>query len=166
MSKHDTDVDAISAGKFREILGHFCSGVVVITAVHDGRPVGMTCQSFSSLSLDPPLVLFCPGRTSTTWPLLKQSGELAVNILHEDQRIVGEGFARSGTDKFQGVRWRPGANGAPHLDAAVGWIDCSLEQTYMGGDHFIAVARVRQLAIGDERHPLLFFRGRFERLAR
>jgi len=150
----------------REVLGHFASGVTVVTAVTADGPAGFTCQSFSSLSLDPPLVAFAPARTSRTWPALRTIGRFCVNVLAEGQDDVSQNFARSGTDKFAGVRWSPSAHGSPVLDGVVAWIDGELWAEYDGGDHSIVVARVLDLGADPERRPLLFHRGTYGLLRR
>ena len=114
------------AGRFREVLGHFATGVTIVTAMEDGGPVGFTCQAFTSLSLDPPLVALAPGKSSTSWPRIAAAGTFCVNILAEDQEALGRDFAVSGGDKFTGVGWRPGANGAPVLDGVLAWVECAL----------------------------------------
>lgn len=150
----------------REVLGHFASGVTVVTAVTADGPAGFTCQSFSSLSLDPPLVAFAPSRTSQTWPALRAIGRFCVNVLAEGQDAVSQNFARSGGDKFAGVRWSPSAHGSPVLDDVVAWIDGELWAEYDGGDHSIVVARVLDLGADPERRPLLFHRGTYGLLHR
>jgi 3-hydroxy-9,10-secoandrosta-1,3,5(10)-triene-9,17-dione monooxygenase reductase component len=145
----------------REVMGHFASGVTVVTAVTDGGPIGFTCQSFSSLSLDPPLVVFAPGRASRTWPLLRGIGRFCINVLAEGQDAVSQNFARSGVDKFAGVPWRPSALGSPVLDDVVAWIDAELWAEYDGGDHTLAVARVLDLGADERRRPLLYHRGEY-----
>ena len=145
----------------REVMGHFASGVTVVTAVTDGGPIGFTCQSFSSLSLDPPLVVFAPGRASRTWPLLRGIGRFCINVLAEGQDAVSQNFARSGGDKFAGVPWRPSALGSPVLDDVVAWIDAELWAEYDGGDHTLAVARVLDLGADERRRPLLYHRGEY-----
>ena len=145
----------------RDVLGHFASGVTVVTAVTDGGPIGFTCQSFSSLSLDPPLVVFAPGRASRTWPLLRGSGRFCINVLAEGQDAVSQNFARSAPDKFAGVPWTPSVHGAPVLEGIVAWIDGELWAEYDGGDHTIAVARVLDLGAYPDRRPLLFHRGAY-----
>ena len=145
----------------REVMGHFASGVTVVTAVTDDGPVGFTCQSFSSLSLDPPLVVFAPGRTSRTWPLLRDIGRFCINVLAEGQDAVSQDFARSGADRFAGVRWTPSAHGSPVLDDVVAWIDAELWAEYDGGDHTLAVARVLDLGAEPNRRPLLYHRGAY-----
>ncbi|WP_430784646.1 flavin reductase family protein [Actinoplanes sp. G11-F43] len=150
--------------EFRRVLGGFASGVTVVTAVLDGEPVGMTCQSFFSLSLDPPLIVFSPARTSRTYPLIRRSGSFCVNILEAGQEELCRQFARSGTDKWRGVGWRPGVTGSPVLDGVLASIDCELERDLETGDHYLTIGRVVDLASTPGRRPLLFFNGAFERL--
>ncbi|SOD95365.1 flavin reductase family protein [Blastococcus haudaquaticus] len=145
----------------REVLGHFASGVTVVTAATEEGPLGFTCQSFSSLSLDPPLVALAPARTSTTWPRLRRIGRFCVNVLSEGQDAVSQNFARSGPDKFAGVPWTPSAHGSPVLHDVVAWIDGELWAEYDGGDHTIVVARVLDLGAHADRRPLLFHRGTY-----
>ncbi len=145
----------------RDVLGHFASGVTVVTAVTAEGPIGFTCQSFSSVSLEPPLVAFAPARTSRTWPRLREIGRFCVNVLAEGQDGVSQNFARSAPDKFAGVPWTPSVHGAPVLEGIVAWIDGELWAEYDGGDHTIAVARVLDLGAHPERRPLLFHRGAY-----
>lgn len=152
---------AVEPRRMREVLGHFASGVTVVTAVTDDGPIGFTCQSFSSLSLDPPLVVFAPARTSRTWPRLREIGRFCVNVLAEGQDALSRTFARSGTDKFAGVPWTASRHGAPVLRGVVAWIDCALQAEYDGGDHTLAVARVLDLGADPDRRPLLFHRGTY-----
>jgi 3-hydroxy-9,10-secoandrosta-1,3,5(10)-triene-9,17-dione monooxygenase reductase component len=151
----------VDAGELRDVLGHFASGVTVITALPDDGPIGFTCQSFSSLSLDPPLVAFAPARTSRTWPRLREIGRFCVNVLAEGQDAVSQNFARSAPDKFAGVPWTPSAHGSPVLADIVAWIDGELWAEYDGGDHTIVVARVLDLGAHADRRPLLFHRGSY-----
>lgn len=150
----------ISAADFRATLGQFCSGVVVATGMLDGTPAGFAAQSFSSLSLEPPLVALFPGKQSSSWPKLRDSGAFCINVLSVQQQSVCEGFARSGGDKFAGLEWRTGVTGSPILAGTLAYVDCDLEAEHDAGDHTIAVGRVRELAITDpQAQPLLFFRG-------
>lgn len=147
---------------FRDVLGRFASGVTVITAVHDGAPVGLTCQSFSSVSLDPPLVLFVPSRTSRAWPLIRETGYFCVNLLASDQAWVSNIMASKGADKFAEVEWRPSSRtGSPVLAGTLGHIDCALEAVHEAGDHDVVVGRVLTLAGDAPGDPLLFYRGRY-----
>ena len=151
----------VEPARLREVLGHFASGVTVVTAVDDDGPIGFTCQSFSSLSLDLPLVVFAPSRTSATWPRLRDLGRFCINVLAADQERFSDQFARSGTDKYAGVPWRPGPSGAPVLDGVCAWIDCALWREYDGGDHTIVLGQVAALGADASRAPLLFHRGRY-----
>ncbi|SFF63310.1 flavin reductase family protein [Blastococcus tunisiensis] len=150
----------------RDVLGHFPSGVTVLTAVTEDGPIGFTCQSFSSLSLDPPLIAFAPARTSRTWPRLRDIGRFCINVLAEGQDAVSQNFARSGADKFAGVPWTPSLHGSPVLDDVVAWIDGELWAEYDGGDHTIVVARVLDLGSHADRRPLLYHRGSYGLLHR
>lgn len=146
--------------EFRSAMGQFCSGVVIVTGVHDGAPVGFSAQSFVSLSLQPPLIGICPARTSSSWPRLRSSGSFGINVLGVDQNELCASFARSGGDKFAGRKWSRGLSGSPILEGALSFIDCQLEAEHEAGDHSIAIGRVLDLRILDtERLPLLFFRG-------
>lgn len=151
----------IDPAEFRRILGHFASGVVIVTATSDDRPVGMTAQTFSSLSLDPPLVMFAPARTSTTWPHIKSVGHFAINVLNRNQHDLGTSFARSGGNKFGAVDWTAGVNGSPLLEGCLAYLECSLRSVYDGGDHEIAVGEVVGARADSEHNPLVFYRSGF-----
>lgn len=147
---------------FRQVLGHFATGVTVVTAVHADQPVGLTCQAFAALSLDPPLVLLAPSRVSTSWPRVEVAGTFCVNVLAETQQALARAFARTGGPKFAGVDWRPGTVGAPVLAGVTAWVECRLEAVHDGGDHMIVVGQVVDLGVGEGR-PLLFYRGGYGR---
>lgn len=162
----DDERAPVPPAEFRRVLGNFATGVTVITAPPaegETTPAGFACQSFSALSLDPPLVVFMVGRTSRTWPLIARAGVFCVNVLGADQGELCRGFARSGADKFAGVEYDAApASGSPHLAGAVAWVDCSIQAVHTGGDHLIVVGRVNALGTGDEAAaPLLFHRGAF-----
>jgi 3-hydroxy-9,10-secoandrosta-1,3,5(10)-triene-9,17-dione monooxygenase reductase component len=157
-------LSTVDPGRLRDVLGRFASGVTVVTAVTDDGPIGFTCQAFSSLSLDPPLVVFAPARTSRTWPLLRGIGRFCVNVLAEEQTGLSARFAVSGIDKFAGVPWRPSRHGSPVLEGVVAWIDCRLWAEYEGGDHTLVAARVLDLGADPVRRPLLFHGGVYGRL--
>lgn len=147
---------------FRTTLGQFCTGVVIVTGCLDGEPAGFAAQSFTSLSLNPPLVALCPARSSASWPRLRDSGSFCVNVLGADQRALCELFAKTGIDKFAGLGWRAGVTGSPILTDVVAWIDCDLEVEHDAGDHTIAVGRVRAMGVERaDKAPLLFFRGSY-----
>ena len=152
----------VNARQFRTTLGQFASGVVIATGCHEGEPAGFAAQSFTSLSLDPPLVALCPARSSKSWPKLRDSGSFCINILAAGQQSVSDVFARSGIDKFAELAWRPGTTGSPVLTGALAYIDCDLVEEHDAGDHTIAVGRVRDLAVlHAEKDPLVFFRGAY-----
>ncbi|WP_416483322.1 flavin reductase family protein [Streptomyces sp. CL12] len=160
----------VDQDEFRRVLGTFASGVTVITApAAEGErgPAGFACQSFSSLSLDPPLVCFMVARTSTTWPRIARAGVFCVNILGADQAELCRAFAMRGADKFAGVPHTPAPRtGSPRLLGATAWIDCAVHAVHPGGDHLIVTGRVDALGTTDDPPaPLLFHRGDFGRLA-
>jgi 3-hydroxy-9,10-secoandrosta-1,3,5(10)-triene-9,17-dione monooxygenase reductase component len=150
------------AARFREVLGHFVTGVTVVTALEAGVPVGFTCQAFTALSLEPPLVALAPGKSSTSWPRIAAAGAFCVNILAEGQEALGRDFAVSGGDKFSGVGWRPGANGAPVLDGVLAWVACVFLRAHDAGDHEIVVGAVQDMGVAPGR-PLVYYRGGFGR---
>jgi flavin reductase (DIM6/NTAB) family NADH-FMN oxidoreductase RutF len=145
----------------RRVLGHFCTGVAVITGTDDRGPVGFTCQSVTSVSLDPPYISFCPAKTSTSWPKIRENGSVCVNVLSAGQRDLCAKFAGKGGDKFAGVQWRPSAAGPPILEGTLASIDAEVEFEHEAGDHTIVVARVTGLRAHHELTPLLFFKGGF-----
>ena len=162
-SVHADDPAAVAAARrFRDVLGRFASGVTVVTAVSGGEPVGMTCQSFSSVSLDPPLVLFVPARTSRAWPLMQRAGKFCVNFLAADQAELSNTMASRGVDKFAGIDWQPSPEtGSPLLAGAAGYVDCTIHAVHEAGDHYVVIGRVVDLGEGVADDPLLFFRGRY-----
>jgi 3-hydroxy-9,10-secoandrosta-1,3,5(10)-triene-9,17-dione monooxygenase reductase component len=154
------DPDALAnARHFRDVLGRFATGVTVVTSLSDGRPVGMTCQSFASASLSPPMVLFCPAKTSRAWPLMEQAGFFCVNLLAEDQTELSTRMATKADEKFDGVRWSPSKSGAPLIEGVLGHVDCTIHAVHEAGDHYVVIGRVRELEVGDEDAPLLFYKG-------
>jgi flavin reductase (DIM6/NTAB) family NADH-FMN oxidoreductase RutF len=157
----DAATGTVDAGEFRRALGHFPTGVVVITACGpDGEPAGMTIGSFTSVSLDPPLVAFLPAKTSATWPRIRAAGSFCANILGAGQQDLLKRFAVSGGDKFAGLDWVPGPSGHPVLPGVPAWIDCAIERVDDAGDHWIVLGLVRALQ-ADTSHPgpLVFCRG-------
>lgn len=163
----------VDPARFRRVLGHFATGVTVVTAPGTSAedpagPAGFACQSFASLSLDPPLVCFMVGRTSATWPRIARAGVFCVNVLGAHQGEVCRGFAVSGADKFAGVVYDAApVSGSPRLAGAAAWIDCTIHAVHTGGDHLIVVGRVDALGAGGDGGedadvpPLLFHKGRF-----
>ena len=161
-----SDAAEFDSGHFRTIMGHFPTGVTVVTGMNDNAPVGFTIGSFTSVSLDPPLVGFLPQADSATMAAIKASGSFCVNVLSDAQSDLCWKFAKSGTDdgRFTDVDWHAAPSGAPILDRAVAWIDCTIEETYTMGDHLFVLGRVSSLDAdadddGEPPTPLLFFKG-------
>lgn len=153
--------------RFRTLLGQFASGIVLVTASDENGPVGFTCQSFCSISLDPPLVSFCVGSASASYPRIRRTGGFAVNVLAEDQQGLSRRFALPDTDRWSGVAWRSGPGGNPWVAGALAWLDCTITAEHPAGDHTLVLGRVEALG-GDEdpaSAPLVFHRGRYRGLA-
>lgn len=150
---------------FRNVLGHFCSGVTIISAFDGSKPIGFTCQSFFSLSLDPALIAFSASKNSTSYPRIRDIGELVVNVLASDQHELSSAFAKSGTDKWADVPWQPGpVLGHPVIDDGLAALECEIAEEIECGDHFLVVARVWHLEAAPQRQPLLFFQGSYHYL--
>lgn len=160
-----TSEHAFDTAKYRQVLGHFPTGVTVVTAMTDDGPAGMAIGSFSSVSLDPPLVLFCPQKTSGSWNRIKGSGSFCVNILAEDQEDVSRVFASKSDDKFAEIGWKHSGNGAPRITGVLAHIDCDIHEVLDGGDHDIVLGLVTALDVSHEGGPLVFFRGGYGRVA-
>ena len=156
------NVESIDPDDFRKVLGHFPSGVTVVTAAVDGVASGMTIQSFVSISLDPPLVAFVPAKDSASWLVMRESDSFCVNILTVAQQELCMTMASKDEDKFAGVDWGLGETGSPVLAGSLAWIDCRTEAVHSAGDHEIVVGRVVKLEAPDNGgDPLLFFKGGF-----
>jgi flavin reductase (DIM6/NTAB) family NADH-FMN oxidoreductase RutF len=154
----------INGDDFRHALSHFATGVTIVTTCDaDQRPTGLTASAFSSVSLDPPLVLICVDHKSQSFPHLRESGRFAINILHCDHEHLSRRFASSRLDKFDGVGFRMGTLGVPLLDQALAQLECQTVSAHVEGDHTIFVGRVESIHVGDG-EPLLYYRGRYHRL--
>ncbi|MDR7085039.1 flavin reductase (DIM6/NTAB) family NADH-FMN oxidoreductase RutF/DNA-binding IclR family transcriptional regulator [Arthrobacter ginsengisoli] len=146
---------------FRQVLGQYPTGVAIVTAVsRSGEPIGMTVGSFSSVSLDPPLVAFMPDKNSTSWRALQDSGDrFCVNLLGADQENICRSVAVRKENKFADIAWRKSPQGSPLIVDSVAYIDCTIEAVHDVGDHNIVIGRVQDLAVENASYPLLFFRG-------
>jgi 3-hydroxy-9,10-secoandrosta-1,3,5(10)-triene-9,17-dione monooxygenase reductase component len=115
------------------------------------------------VSLEPPMVMFCPAKTSRAWPLMQRAGFFCVNILADDQAAVSDTMATKGNDKYDGIDWKPAGSGAPLLDGVLGFVDCAVHSVHEAGDHYVVLGRVKELGFGaDGRKPLLYFRGGYD----
>jgi flavin reductase (DIM6/NTAB) family NADH-FMN oxidoreductase RutF len=153
----------VDQDEYRHALGRFATGVTVVTFAAGDADHGITVNSFASLSLDPPLVLWNCDVEADSHELLPEAGHYAVNVLAEDQEWLSARFAgehREMVDPFEDVDVRRGETGAPLIEGTLAYVDCTLEETYPGGDHSIFVGRVEDLGVGDEdADPLLFYEG-------
>ncbi|PYC17726.1 flavin reductase family protein [Pseudomonas mosselii] len=158
---------AIEPLRFREALGHYASGITVITSHSDGEPLGFTCQSFYSVSMNPPLVSFSVMSSSASYPGIRQAGRFAVNILSGEQVGISNQFARRGTDKWQGIEWQTSPLGNPIIAGSLHWLDCEIHAEHAAGDHLIVIGEVKALNVqdADAAQPLLYFKGQYRSLA-
>jgi flavin reductase (DIM6/NTAB) family NADH-FMN oxidoreductase RutF len=155
---------AIDPRELRNVFGTFATGVTIITTNDvNGKPFGLTANSYTSLSLDPPLVLVCVDKKVDCYACFEQSKVFAVNFLAEDQEHLSTRFATKGIEKFEGVSVRPGSVGVPLLEGAIGYIECKLVEGFEGGDHTIYVGEVQSASASGDR-PLLFFKGKYKKL--
>lgn len=160
----NADPRPIDSQQFRSVLGHFCSGITVVAALGDEGPVGFTCQSFFSVSLDPPLVAFSVAHTSTSYSRLKNRPAFCVNVLGSDQAGHSQLLSSKDPAKWAKVAWAPGMAGAVRVHGSLAWIDCAPWAEYPAGDHTIVVGRVLDLAADLGRDPLLYFNRQYRRL--
>ncbi len=151
---------------FRDTLGHYASGITIISGIDEQGPIGFTCQSFYSVSTEPPLVSFSVMKTSTTYPRVRATGSFAVNVLAHDQPDVSNQFARSGTDKWAGVSWIQSGSGNPLIVETLMWLDCDIWAEHEAGDHMIVIGRVKEMSAPSwhKDEPLLYFKGQYRHL--
>jgi flavin reductase (DIM6/NTAB) family NADH-FMN oxidoreductase RutF len=154
---------ALDPRDFRSALGTFATGVTIITAMgSDGKPYGLTCNSFASVSINPPLVLWSLGMYSQGLPVFQNASHFAVNVLGASQQALATRFAKSSVDRFDGVDWKAGLGQAPLLTDSVAWFQCRAANRYYGGDHVIFLGAVEAYAY-NRKEPLLFVRGGYGR---
>lgn len=169
MTENDTetvphDLEQLTSEQFRDVIGRFASGVTVVTVTKDGEPLGTTASAFTSLSLDPPMVLVCMNKTSETGQAIHETGKFAVNILGEGHPDLAIRFAGKGNNKFEGVDTEPGAGGDPLLVEALATLECTVTEETTGGTHLVFLANVDR-ASAKPGSPLAYFRGQFGRFA-
>lgn len=160
---------AIESDVFRRVMGHFVTGVTVVSAFDVGRPFGITVNALSSVSLDPPLVMVALDRRRFLTPIVRAEGRYAVNILSEDQQALSDCFAgapvQPGRDAFCGAAWHLGESGLPLIDGAIATLECTVVEAFSAGDHDLFIGRVDTLA-NERQHamPLLYYRRRYLRI--
>jgi len=147
--------------QMRRALGSFASGVTVVTGRHEGEPVGFACQSFASVSLDPPLVLFCADQRGRAWPRIRESGRFTVNVLAEHQLDLCERFGSRHGTKYDGLDYDISAWGTPSLKGVLMRVHAEVHDVVVAGDHDVVIGNVRELESPHRHRPMLFFRGRF-----
>jgi len=157
----DAGVKMFDARAFRQCLAHYATGVTVITTAVDGERAGIAANSFSSLSLDPPLVLWSLGRASRSASAFRRSTHFAVNVLSHAQLPVAEAFSSRSTDKFAGFQWLPGEGGLPLLAGSVATLECKVERMLEAGDHVLFIGEVLRFRREDDASPLIFVQGRY-----
>ena len=162
---HAAEQPALKQREFRSILGRFTTGVVLVTAQTPGGPAGMAVNSFTSVSLDPPLVALCAAHTSTTWPAIRATGSFAVTILGGQHADLCRLFSEHGADRFAGRDWARSPSGHPLPVDGVAWLECRLSAIHPAGDHELVIASVGEGAVTETAEPLVFHAGRFRRLA-
>lgn len=164
MSLPNTTIEPLS---FREALGHYASGITVITSQLDGEPIGFTCQSFYSVSTSPPLVSFSVMASSASYPKIRQAGRFAVNILSDEQAGISNQFARKGTDKWHAVEWQQSPLGNPIIAGSLHWLECEIHAEHAAGDHLIVIGEVKALSLQATpvTQPLLYFKGQYCNIA-
>ena len=149
------------ARSFRDVLGRFATGVTFITAAPDGKPAGLIVNAFTSVSLEPPLVAFCPSRSSLTWSRMRRTGYFAVNVLGQEHEQFVAHASPAGADRFADLDWKPGHAGLPLLTDALATLECEIVAEHPAGDHWIVIGRVENLHIFPIKDPLVFFAGEF-----
>jgi flavin reductase (DIM6/NTAB) family NADH-FMN oxidoreductase RutF len=158
--------DSVDSRVFRDTLGHYASGITIVSALAGDEPIGFTCQSFYSVSAEPPLVSFSVMTTSRAYPRIRETGKFSVNVLAHDQHTVSNQFARRGTDKWADIDWAVTENGNPVISDTLMWLDCDIWAEHEAGDHFIVIGRVKELSPTGWHHdgPLLYFKGQYRHL--
>jgi 3-hydroxy-9,10-secoandrosta-1,3,5(10)-triene-9,17-dione monooxygenase reductase component len=152
---------APDARSFRDALGRFATGVAFVTAAPGGEPTGLIVNTLTSVSLEPPLVSFCPARSSLTWSRMRRAGRFGVNVLGRQHERFAVRATPAGADRFAGLDWQPGRGGAPLLNDALASFECQIVAEHPTGDHWIVVGRVDELRISPVNEPLVFFAGAF-----
>ncbi|WP_322966361.1 flavin reductase family protein [Sphingomonas fuzhouensis] len=155
------DEFAIDPTTFRKVLGCYPTGVAVITSINNDERFGFVVGSFTSISLDPPLVGFFPGKSSSSWPKIAESGRFCVNVLGADQVEICRHFAGKSADKFVDIAHRSSVSGMPLIDGAVAWVECRITEIKEIGDHYLVIGAVERMSRSEEERPLVFLNGSY-----
>lgn len=158
---HPQDVDVVSPAEMRHAMSHFATGVTVVTGLDDDGPVGFACQSFASVSLEPPLVLFCADHRGRAWPRIRRTGRFAINVLREDQTDLCDRFGSSRGARFEGLGWERSRWDTPALPRVLLRVHAEIDDVHVAGDHDVVIGRVVELECLDDDRPMLFYRGAF-----
>lgn len=152
---------------FRDALGHYASGITIVSGTDAAGPIGFTCQSFYSVSVEPPLISFSVMKDSTTYPRIRDAGKFAINVLANHQKDISSQFARKGTDKWANVAWQPTEAGNPVIQETLLWLDCDIWAEHDAGDHLIVIGKVNEMSPPEwhKNEPLIFFKGQYRVLA-
>jgi 3-hydroxy-9,10-secoandrosta-1,3,5(10)-triene-9,17-dione monooxygenase reductase component len=159
-------VNLIDPHKFRHALGHYASGITVVSGIVNDAPVGFTCQSFCGVSTDPPLVSFCVMKESRSWPKLRAVGNFSINVLSADQKELSTKFARPTSERWADVQWTINELNNPVIADVLLCLDCHIHAEHEAGDHWISIGRVdRLVTTSNPRHsPLLYYKSRYHQL--
>ncbi|PXW30366.1 UNVERIFIED_CONTAM: flavin reductase (DIM6/NTAB) family NADH-FMN oxidoreductase RutF [Williamsia faeni] len=154
-------IETMSQAEMRRAMGQFASGVTVVTGMDDAGPIGFACQSFASVSLEPPLILFCADHRGRSWPRIRGTGRFSINVLHEDQTDLCARFGGSAGLKFDGLEWDMSKWTTPALPDVLMRVHAEVHDVHTAGDHDVVIGRVLELESVTEERPLIFFRGKF-----
>jgi 3-hydroxy-9,10-secoandrosta-1,3,5(10)-triene-9,17-dione monooxygenase reductase component len=159
-------IEGVDKQELRHIMGHYATGASIVTAMWEGQPHGLAVNSLTSVSLEPPLILFCPAKQSETWPAIRDAGHFVVNILAHGQEYLCRTFAKKDVDRFADIGYHESPSGSPVLNDVLAYLECRIEQIYDAGDHFVTLGRVLDLGVAGDAPPLVFYRGDFHGLSR
>jgi 3-hydroxy-9,10-secoandrosta-1,3,5(10)-triene-9,17-dione monooxygenase reductase component len=166
MAERGLAAKVIEPAIFRHALGHYPTGVCLVTSLSpNGAPIGMVVGSFTSVSLDPPLVAFLPDKRSTTWPLMSARAQFCINIFAADQETLCRQFSAGSGNKFADIAYAVSPLGLPLVEGALAWIDCSIHAVHEAGDHYIAIGLVASLSVERDERPLVFLRGGYHQIS-
>ena len=154
-------IETMSQTDMRKALGQFASGVTVVAGMDDEGPIGFACQSFASVSLEPPLILFCADHRGRSWPRIRNTGRFSINVLHENQTDLCSRFGSSNGRKYEGLDWDLSKRATPSLPGVLMPVNAEIHDVHTAGDHDVVIGRILELESVTEERPMIFFRGGF-----